>query len=85
MRRPPQVNGKLMFGILFFDSYEPCFHTHSLKSHWGSMQKEFLIQALVLLSVPRAWMPQYTRAVTRKNGLFFISTEVFWSRFYACV
>ena len=68
MRRPHESTEKLSGFCSFLPfSYEPCFHTHSMKSRLGPMQKGFLIQGLVLLSVPRAQRPKTRVAVTRRT------------------
>ncbi len=81
MRRPHESTEKLSGFCSFLPfSYEPCFHTHSMKSRLSPMQKGFLIRGLVLLSVPRAQRPKTRVAVTRrtKRFLFSFQQKVFW-------
>ncbi len=81
MRRPHESTEKLSGFCSFLPfSYEPCFHTHSMKSRLGPMQKGFLIQGLVLLSVPTGSKAQDSRRSHQKNKtvLFSFQQKVFW-------
>ena len=72
MRRPHESTEKLIGCFLLRFFIEPCFHTHSLKSHLGPMQKGFLIQGLVLLICHTALTGQVSaRSHQRKRFLIF--------------